>query len=132
MATQLHESSQYLIDAERLLHALRALVPHAWALAWAARALERDAKVIVVCCATREERIAYRLEALAERALSVAQDLHGTGIVLMLVRRSLLRSAAYFTQVAYAAKGQDPTQVPVLTPMWRSAIDALSDLFKIA
>lgn len=83
MATQLRDDMDYLTDAEGLLQSLRALVPHAVALVWTTRALEKDAKVINVLSRTVcDNRVAARLEGLSNRALDVADHLKSSGFLL--------------------------------------------------
>lgn len=131
MATQLHDMD-YLTDAEGLLQSLRALVPHAMALAWATRALEKDAKEIHAFSRTVHDDVAARrLDALSNRALDVATHLKRNGFFITLARRSLLRSAVLFAQTACLARSEDPASVPSLDPLWRSAADAVSNIFKV-
>lgn len=131
MATRLHDMD-YLTDAERLLQSLRALVPHAVALAWTARALEKDARVIQALSRTvSDNRVASRLDGLSNHALDVADHIKSSGFFITLARRSLLRSAVLFTQAACQIRAEDSTSIPTLDPLWRSAVDALSDIFKV-
>ena len=132
MATQLRDDMDYLTDAEGLLQSLRALVPHAVALVWTTRALEKDAKVINVLSRTVcDNRVAARLEGLSNRALDVADHLKSSGFFITLARRSLLRSAVLFAQTACLVRAEDPASIPTLDPLWRSAADALSDIFRV-
>lgn len=132
MATQLHDDMDYLTDAERLLQSLRALVPHAVALAWTTRALEKDAKVIHALSRTvHDNHVAARLDGLSSRALGVADQLKSSDFFITLARRSLLRSAVLFAQTACQVRAEDPASIPTLDPLWRSAADALSDIFRV-
>ncbi|MBU2766253.1 hypothetical protein HAP94_08600 [Acidithiobacillus ferrivorans] len=122
----------YLTDAEGLLQSLRALIPHAVALAWTTRALEKDAKVIHALSRTVcDNRIAIRIEVLSNCALDVADHLKSSGFFSMLARRSLLKSAVLFAQTACLVRAEDPASIPTLEPLWRSAAGALTDIFKV-
>ena len=132
MAAQLHDDMDYLTDAERLLQSLRALVPHAVALAWTTRALEKDAKAIHVISRTvSDNRLAARIEGLSNRALDIADHLKSSGFFITLARRSLLRSAVLFAQTACLVRAEDPAPIPKLDTLWRSAAGALSDIFRV-
>ena len=132
MATQLHDMD-YLTDAERLLQSLRALVPHAVALAWTTRALEQDAKGTHALSRTvhNDHVAARRLDALSNSVLDFADHLKRSGFFNTLAHRSLLRSAVLFAQAACLVRDEDPACVPKMDPLWRSAADALSDIFKV-
>lgn len=116
----------------RPLQSLRALVPHAVALTWTARALEKDARVIQALSRTvSDNRVASRLDGLSNHALDVADRIKSRGVLVTLARRSLLRSAVLFAQAACHLRAEDSTAIPTLDTLWRSAVDAMSDIFKV-
>lgn len=108
-------------------------MPHAVALAWTTRALEKDARVIQALSRTvSDNRVASRLDGLSNHALDVADHIKSSGFFITLARRSLLRSAVLFAQAACQIRAEDSTSsIPTLDPLWRSAVDALSDIFKV-
>ncbi|WP_075323933.1 hypothetical protein [Acidithiobacillus albertensis] len=122
----------YLTDAEGLLQSLRALVSHAVALAWTTRALEKDARVVYTLSLTiHDEHVAGRLDGLSSRALDVADQIKSSGFFVTLARRSLLRSSVLFAQAACLVRAKDTASIPKLDPLWRSAADALSEIFRV-
>jgi len=132
MATQLYDGIDYLTDAEGLLHALRALMPHhVLALAWTVRALENDAKRLRDLAGNiHDDHVADRLESLSSRAVGVANQIKSRGFFNILARRSLLRSAVLYAQAACLVRSENPSNVPTLDSLWRSAVDAMADIFR--
>lgn len=132
MAAQFHSDKDYLAKAEQLLQSIQALVPHAIALAWAARALELDARRIYeFTLGTQGNEATTRLDGLSDRTLQVYDKISSKEFLAVLSRRSLLRSSTLFAKAACLARGDDPSSIPQLAPIWRVAIDALPDLFRI-
>ena len=133
MVTQLHDDMDYLTDAEGLLQSLRALAPHAVALVWTTRALENDAKKMnnVLSRTVCDNHVAVRLDGLSNCALDVTGHLKSSGFFSMLARRSLLKSAVLFAQMACLIRAENPASIPTLEPLWRTATGALTDIFKV-
>ena len=85
----------------------------------------------VLSSTVSDNRVAARLDGLSNRALDVADHIKSSGFFITLARRSLLRSAVLFAQAACLVRAEDPASVTTLDPLWRSATDALSDIFKV-